>query len=146
MAQTKTATKKTAKKTPAKTRKPTGKDREKKSNYLFGLLTDYGNLSLRVANGFVVSFNHLLDAMTKKKTSVHPGYKVSIDPASYASQFDFTLVTPGKRSLKLQVTTRQDNPAESSILVRDLNKVTASFPFTEKGLRDILVAAKLIEK
>lgn len=131
-------TKKPAKKTPAKTKKPTGKDREKQSNYLFGLLTDYGNLSLRVANGFVVSFNHLLDAMTKKKTSVHPGYKVSIDPATYTSLFYFTLVTPGKRNVYIRVVIRQDDPSASGIGVGHAGDKCTQFPFTEKGILDLL--------
>ena len=140
MAQTKTATKKTVKKTVKKTaKKLTGKARAEQSRELFKNIREYHLLGFRIGDGLRNMFDTLVTSISKKKMSVLANYRYVVSPDPNRATFRF-IIKSGTRTFTVYTGTDREDPAASNLVLIGASK--AQFPFSEKGVREIVKEIK----
>lgn len=137
---TKTATGKSTKTAPkAATKKLTGKAREEQSRELFKNIREYNLLGFRIGDGLRNMFDTLVTSISKKKMGVLPNYRYELSPESNRATFRFSIKS-GTRVYPVYASTDREDPKNSRLVLIGANKT--QFPFSEKGVREIVKVIK----
>lgn len=140
MAQTKTATKKT-------TKKLTGKARAEQAKELFKNIREYNLLGFRIGDGLRNMFDTLVAAFSKKKASVHPIYTYTVHGGTSLVTYNFGIGITGEKLVKysVDVVINKNKPEKTGLHLTFTPKApmlptVKDFPFSEKGVREIVKA------
>ena len=141
MAQTKTATKKT-------TKKLTGKARAEQSKELFKNIREYHILGFRIGDGLRNMFDTLVASISKKKAYVHPIYTYTVHGGTSLVTYNFGIGITGEKLVKysVDVVINKNKPEKAGLhlsVIPDapgMGFKVSDFPFSEKGVKDLVKA------
>lgn len=132
----------TPKKAKTATKKLTGKAREEKSAELFKDMREYNLLGFRIGDGLHNMFNTLVTSISRKKMGVLPNYRYVVSPDTNSASFRF-IIKSGTRTYTVYTSIDREDPKNASLGLTGATKT--QFPFSEKGVRDMLKEIKVIK-